>query len=113
MLPQAHRLSKQKDFDGVWERGRTAQDDYLKIRLVANHQKQTRFGLIIAVKTAKQATVRNRLRRQLNSALRLRLKKIKPGQDVVLTVKSKLVGASYQELEVGLDRLLNKAKLYD
>lgn len=113
MLPRANRLSKQRDFEAVWERGRTVQDEYFKVRLAPNRQKQTRFGLVLSTKVAKRATVRNRLRRQLGSALCLRLIKIKPGQDVMIIVKSKLVGANFMELERSVDKLLKKAKLYD
>ncbi|MBU2265192.1 ribonuclease P protein component [Patescibacteria group bacterium] len=112
MLTKAHRLNKQKDFDAVWQRGDLAQDNFLMIRFLPNHLRNSRFSVVISTKTAKKAISRNRLRRQLSEIIRLHSKNIAPGQDFVLVVKAKLIGVGYQDIEAILINLLKKKKLY-
>lgn len=112
MLPKIHRLNRQKDFDAIFQRGALAQDIFLAIRFLPNQQKISRFGFIISAKVAKRAVERNRLRRQLGEVIRAHLKKISPKLDFILIVKTKLIGASYEEIEGILISLLKKKKLY-
>ncbi len=112
MLPRINRLNKQKDFDDIFKRGRTKQDGFLVVRLKPNQQKLSRFGLIVSSRAAKKAVARNRLRRQLGEIVRLNLKKIKAGFDIVLVAKSGLKGVEHKEMEKILLGLLEKLDLY-
>lgn len=112
MLPKAYRLNKQKDFEAVFKQGATDQDNFLIIRSLSNKRANSRFGLIVSAKVAKNATDRNRLRRQLNEIIRLHLKKIAPDQDFVLIAKPRSLGVKYQELETIVTNLFSKKKLY-
>lgn len=112
MLPRVNRLNKQKDFDHIFERGKTKQDGFLVIRFLPNHQKFSRFGLIVSARVAKKAVARNRLRRQLSEVLRLNLSNIKQGFDIVLVAKIKALDIQYRELEETLLDLLKKSNLY-
>ncbi len=112
MLSRAHRLSRQKDFDAVFQRGALVQDEFLVIRFSSNRRAISRFGLVISAKTAKKAVVRNRLKRQLNEIIRARLGNIISGKDFVLVAKPKLAGQNYREIEVIFLSLLKKKNLY-
>lgn len=112
MLPRANRLNKQKDFDGVFGRGKTKQDNFLVLRFAPNSLGSSRFGLVVSAKAAKKAVDRNRLRRQMSEIIRLNWKNIKPGFDLVLVAKAKILGAEYGQLKDSLLGLLKSSNLY-
>ena len=112
MLPRANRLNKQKEFDGVFGRGKTKQDNFLVLRFIPNAQKHSRFGLVVSAKTAKRAVDRNRLRRQMSEIIRLNQKNIRPGFDMVLVAKAKILKAEYGAIEGSLLGLLRVGNLY-
>ncbi len=112
MLSRANRLSKQKDFDKIFGRGKQYQDDKLIIRLLVNKQSFSRFSIIISAKVAKKAVIRNRLRRQIKEILRQNFDKIKPGLDIVLIAKKELIGLDYNELKKIIGELFKKANIY-
>lgn len=112
MLPKAYRLRQQKDFDTVFQRGGTAQNEFLMVRFLRNQRSVSRFGLVLSAKVAKKAVDRNRLRRQINEIIRLNLEAILSGLDFVFVIKRPLLEKSYQELETVLVSLLEKKKLY-
>lgn len=112
MLPRANRLNKQKDFDGVFRRGKIKQDNFLVLRFAPNQLGVSRFGLVVSAKVAKRAVDRNHLRRQLSEIIRFNQKEIKPGLDVVLTAKAKILGVKYEKLKESLTGLLKTSNIY-
>lgn len=71
----------------------------------------TRFGISISRKVNKKATSRNRIKRQIRSALRQLLPKIEPGWDCVLSVKPSAVQCNYSQFLQELKQLLAKAEV--
>ena len=112
MLPRANRLNKQKDFKAVFSRGKTKQHGFFVIRSLPNAYEFSRFGFVVSARVAKKAVTRNRLRRQMSEMIRLNLKKIKNGFDVVLIAKFKSAGISYGDLEDTLLGLLKNMNIY-
>ncbi|MBD0387298.1 MAG: ribonuclease P protein component, partial [Nostoc sp. C3-bin3] len=79
------------------------------------HLASTRIGISISTKVSKRAVVRNRIKRQITSALHNLLPKLSPGWRLVFIVKptaaeSKCVSPQFlQELE----QLLAQAEVFD
>ena len=71
----------------------------------------TRFGISISRKVTKKATSRNRIKRQIRSALRQLLPKIEPGWDCILSVKPSAVQCNYSQFLQELKQLLAKAEV--
>lgn len=59
------------------------------------------------------AVRRNKIKRRMREAVRLRLGKIQPGFDLVLIARQPIARAGYREIETTLERLLAKAELLD
>jgi len=72
----------------------------------------SRFGFIVSTRVSKKAVARNRLRRQMSEIIRINLKRIKKGFDIVLAARAKLVGVSYKEMEDVLLGLLKNMNIY-
>ena len=112
MLQKINRLTKDKDFKRINSKGKSFFSPDLKIKFLANTLNNSRFAVVVSVKASKKAVVRNRIKRQIREIIRLSHEKIKPGFDVVVSVKSTAIDKSYQELDFQLSGLFKKANLF-
>ena len=96
MLSKIHRLRKNTDFKAVFTKGRFAEDQFVKIKFYKNSINLTRFGFVVGLKFSK---------RRLRAAVRVLLKEIKPGHDIVIWPKNKTADAKYRELADALKNL--------
>jgi ribonuclease P protein component len=80
------------------------------LAFVRNELDHSRFGFVVSKRLGK-AVKRNKIKRRLREATRLRLPYIKPGFDVVVIARQPLGGAAYTELAYTLEKLLKKADL--
>lgn len=111
------RLRRRSDFDAVYRRGRIFNDPLLVLRTLPNEAGHNRYGFVTSKKLG-GAVARNWLRRRLQEIVRLM-----PGgtgaaeawspepHDIVISAKTAAAGASYQELEAAVRRLLVKSGL--
>ncbi len=111
MLKPANRLAKEQDFKLLARQGKPAYSDLFSVRVLPNGLPTSRFGIVISAKVSKKATARNLIKRRLTEVIRLNIKKIKPGYDVMILVKGTAVGKDYQQLQESLAGLFDKAKL--
>ncbi len=111
MLPKPQRLTKEKDFERVYKKGEFFAQDFLMGKMLKNNLNVTRFGIVVGVKISKKATKRNRVKRRLREAVRLKLKDIKKGFDVVIMVRPEIADKDYHEIDAAVTKLLRKAAL--
>jgi len=111
MLPQTNRIKKKKDFELIFKKGRSLKDGFLILKLMENNSDQSRFGFIVSQKVSKKATIRNKVKRRLRSAVEENLENIKKGFDAVLIVLSGLEKKEFSEIEESLKSLFIKAKI--
>lgn len=112
MLPRKYKLKKDNDFKKVFKGGQYFQKDFIKIRLLKNNLKISRFAFIVGLKISKKAPQRNKIRRQLEELIHLKLNQIKQGFDMVIMVNPEIIEKNYQEIEKTLFFLLNKANIF-
>ncbi|EGJ30829.1 MULTISPECIES: ribonuclease P protein component [Moorena] len=131
-LPQANRLKHWRDFKTVYRWGIRRSGRYLTLRglqqsTIAPIAKETiapekslpdnpppsRLGISISQKVSKKAVVRNRIKRQIRSALRQLLPRLSPGWKLVFIVKPEARECEYAQLLRELEKLLVKAEVLD
>lgn len=78
--------------------------------VLANDLGYSRFGFAVNSRIG-NAVVRNRIKRRLREAMRLRMGSIAPGWDVILIARRPIRGLSYAQIDAVCARLLRKAKL--
>jgi ribonuclease P protein component len=76
-----------------------------------NDLEHSRFGFAASKRIGK-AVVRNRVRRRMREAVRLRRALIPDGWDVVFIARSAIGDASYAEIVWSVENLLRRADLY-
>lgn len=111
MLSKVNRLQKKKDIDMVFKKGWAFKENFLILKTVKNNLDKTRFCFIISKKVSPKASLRNKLKRKLSELVRIKLKKTKPGQDVLLIASPGLETKDFWEAKEILDKLLTKSKL--
>lgn len=113
MIAKKFRFHGYGSLKFVYSKGRTARARYLSLKTVENtRRRESRLAIVVSKKISKRAPERNRIRRRLYEAVRLRWADIKPGQDMVITVFDDRVGTiSSQELNKSVEELLTNAKL--
>jgi ribonuclease P protein component len=90
-VERRHRLSRSRDFEAVYRRGRSFASRYLVLYWFPREEPDgdPRLGLAVP-KSLGSAVIRNRLKRQLREAWRSRLEQVPPGRDYVLVARTGL-----------------------
>src|SRR5208282_1876863 len=107
MIDSTHRFHGRSSLQFVYKRGRIVRNQLCSLRFVINNR-QTRFRVAVVVsrKVNKSAVVRNRLRRRVYEAVRLRSLSIDKPYDLVITIYSdqlaEFENAKIQEIIGGL-----------
>ena len=93
-LPQPHRLTRKKDFDTVFRKGKTVHDSFFFIKTAPNNLEVSRFGIVIPARLVKTAVKRNVIKRVISESLRGVIDEIPLGLDIIISLKKALpVGA--------------------
>lgn len=112
MQPQ-QRLRSSADFQRVRERApRGLATPFFMLSSAPNGLDHSRFGFTVSKRVARSAVQRNRVRRRLREAIRLRAAHLRPGYDVVLVARAAVLQASWTELCDALDSTLARARLW-
>jgi ribonuclease P protein component len=85
-FPPALRIRKRREFDRVFKGGGRAGDDLLVVHVLPNGLRHPRLGLAVG-KGVGGAVVRNRVKRLLREAFRLRRADLPAAHDVVAVAK--------------------------
>lgn len=109
-LRRQERLRRRKDFDAVFRRGRSWNNELLVLRTLANDLDHNRYGYITSRRVGR-AVVRNRLRRRIGEAVRVQ--PVKRGWDVVFSAKLAAATADFHEINRAVIDLLAKANLLE
>lgn len=109
MLPRAHRITKQKDFDILFRKAKSFQGKELVVRVRDRGEGKVRVGVIVSKKSAKKATARNRLKRRIRETLPLFIPLFPKGTDIVVITRPGAETVDEKQILSTLRTLLEKA----
>lgn len=93
-MKRANRLSRSRDFDAVYRKGRSVSSRYLVLYWFPQEEAgDPRFGFSVP-RAVGGAVERNRIKRRLRELWRERLERVQTGQDYVLIVRPGLAEAA-------------------
>jgi ribonuclease P protein component len=98
------RLRSKPQFDAIYASGRRIDDRFFALRVKPNGLGFPRIGLAVAVKTAGNAVLRNRLRRLVRESFRLARYDL-PAVDIVVAAKFPAAEAPSTTLRASLATL--------
>ncbi|MBN1918440.1 MAG: ribonuclease P protein component [Verrucomicrobia bacterium] len=105
------RIRRRKDFLAVYYKGKRSVHGGLAMHALPTGHTRTRLGLSVGRKFGR-AVERNRVKRRLREIFRLCKHQLKPGHDVVITVRREAAERSYHQLEESVATLLAKLDLF-
>ncbi|MGD1857614.1 MAG: ribonuclease P protein component [Leptolyngbyaceae cyanobacterium] len=115
-LPKQNRLRSPRSFSKVYRHGQRANSRYLAVKALKDPipgDNPTRdlssgicFGVSISRKVHKRAVVRNRIKRQIHTALKTLLPKADGAWWVVISVRTTATACEYYEFLRELESLL-------
>jgi ribonuclease P protein component len=111
MLNRKNRLTTDKDFRRIFQKGKRFYGNGINLVVFPNEQEISRFGFVVGTKVDKRAVVRNRIQRQMREIIRLRIEDIRPGFDGAFIADKKVLGVDFDSLTAVIAGLLKKSKL--
>ncbi len=115
MLPDKQRLRENRDFRLIYARGRSHADSLAVIYVLrrngdyVNVAPGRRVGFVVSKKLG-DAVVRNRIKRRLREALRLRLPDLRDGPfDIIFVGRTGAKGAEWPAIQASVGELLRRA----
>ncbi|HYX76380.1 MAG TPA: ribonuclease P protein component [Gaiellaceae bacterium] len=114
-MQRRHRLSRSRDFDAVYRRGRSVSTRFLTLYWFTREEDDgdPRLGLSVPKKAVAGAVARNRIKRRLRELWRTRVEALPAGRDYVLIVRPGLAEAAEERgaewLGERVDEVLGKA----
>ncbi|PIQ92639.1 MAG: ribonuclease P protein component [Parcubacteria group bacterium CG11_big_fil_rev_8_21_14_0_20_39_14] len=111
MLAKKYRLSKKKDFQNIFKRGKSFKEGCIFLKAAANNIRFSRFGFVVSNKISKKSVERHKIKRRLNEIIRFKMPLIRKGYDMVIIAGPEIKNKDYRELEEIIKKLLITAKL--
>ncbi len=106
------RLHGKKRFQEVRKQGRRWVHPLVVLGGLPNEIGLSRCGFIVSHRLG-NAVVRNRIRRRLREAVRLRSHRIRPGWDLVWVARPLIGRADFRAISAAVEALLQEAGLWD
>nr|WP_027415074.1 ribonuclease P protein component [Aneurinibacillus terranovensis] len=107
-----NRLRKNEDFQVVFKKGKSvANRQFVIYFLEKDDQQAFRAGMSVSKKIG-NAVTRNRIRRFIKEAVRLRADEIKPACDFIIITRLPAVELDYAAFRDSLYHCMRKAKLF-
>jgi ribonuclease P protein component len=111
MLPKPYRLVGQRNFKKLAIEGKSIFLKELGLKWLENGLDNSRFAFVVSTQIDKRATIRNKIKRRLRQIIHLRLKRIKPGFDLMFLTRSAIKNLDFPKMEKMVESLLAKANL--
>lgn len=99
-------LKKNKDFQVVYNNGRSLANRYLVMYIRENHSDKNRLGISVSKKVG-NSVVRHRLTRLIRESYRIQEDHFQKGWDIVVIARAGADKKSYHEIESALIHLGN------
>lgn len=111
MLKKIYRITKDKEFQAIYRRGRYQSTALFSIHYLPSKRNLTRFGIVISKKITKKATERNLLKRRVREIARELQPKIIGKYDIVISIKKPVLEKDFNELRKSIISSFEKANL--
>ena len=113
MLQQKNRIRKKKEIEEIFKKGKGFKQDFLILKTNKNNLDTCRFAFIVSKKISKKAVIRNKIKRRLREAVRLKIKELKPGFDNLFIALHEIETKDFKEIQEAIEKLFKKSDLLE
>ncbi len=111
MFADKNRLRNDKDIERALKSKKSVFDAAAGLKYVANEKPDSRVTVVVGIKVSKNATDRNRVKRQYREIVRLLLPSLKTGYDMVILVSKPALTLDYEQKRERLTKVFKKSGL--
>ena len=104
-------LKKKRDFQKVYNKGRSFANSYLVMYVLENGSEKNRLGISVSKKVG-NSIVRHRLTRLIRECYRLSEEHFRCGTDIIVIARTSAKGKDYHQIESALIHLGKLHKIY-
>lgn len=104
-------LKKTKDFQNVYNKGKSFANSYLVMYVLDNGLDKNKIGISVSKKLG-NSVVRHRLTRLIRESYRLSEEHFQSGYDIIVIARKSAKGKSYRDIESALVHLGRLHKIY-
>jgi len=109
MIPSAHKISLDNDFEKIFKTGRSVYGRFLGFKILKNDLDHSRFSIILGKKIKKSAVTRHLLKRKIFSIIAKERTKLPFSIDcVIIVLPSVKENPKFSELETEIKETLAK-----
>ncbi|MBN2884463.1 ribonuclease P protein component [Patescibacteria group bacterium] len=109
MIPSAHKISLDRDFEKIFKTGRSIYGRFLGFKILKNNLDYSRFSIILGKKIKKSAVARHLLKRKIFNIISKERIKLPFSIDcVIIVLPSAKECPKPEELEVEIKEMLVK-----
>jgi ribonuclease P protein component len=109
-VKRRYRVRDNERFQEIRRQGKSYSNRLAVLCILENSLPYSRFGFSVSRRIG-NAVVRNRVKRRMREAVRLRMHQYRSGWDCVLIARGPIRGATYVEIERACARLFHRASL--
>ena len=111
-MKRRYRVQENERFQEIRRRGRSYSEHRLVLCALPNDLPYSRFGFSVSRRIGK-AVVRNRIKRRIREAVRLKMGQIQSGWDLVFIARNPIRDADFHQIDAACARLLRRASLLE
>lgn len=109
-MKRRYRVQANQRFQEIRRLGRSYSNEHLVLCILPNSLPYSRYGFSVSSRIG-NAVTRNRIKRRLREAVRLRMDSIQPGWDLVFIARNPIRSADYHQMDAACARLIRRAHL--
>lgn len=110
-LPKQRILRKNKQFQGIYQHGKSYANRYMVLYVMPNANTETKVGFA-AGKRLGNAVTRNRVKRLLRETYRLNQQQLKPGFDLLIVGRKPIIDVKYKVVCKAFGDLCTRAQIF-
>lgn len=111
MLKRLYRVTKDKEFQAIYRRGRFQSTALFSINYLPGKKNVSRVGIVVSKKITKKATERNLIKRRIREVVQEIYPTIKNNYDIVISVKKPVMDANFDTIKTTIKDMFTKTGL--
>jgi len=108
MFSKQYRLRESQKIAHVFKIGKHVHGKYIFVKYIPTNKKNAHIAISVSTKLFKQATKRNRIKRQIREAVKPHLLKLPPMDILIITKKELKIDIPSKDINTDISNIFNR-----